>query len=476
MVPIERKMGIHLVGRPGTGKSTWMGRTIILTDALSDIPMLVIDPIGGVIDNFFDEIGYRSAEYRQSVYDRLDYYDMSGKSGFVGQFPLYYRLEGDTLRGAAYRFLDVIRKLDPQLGNAPVWGWNPFEKVGVNVGMVLTALELPITAAPKLLADPEGWVATLQELRSKVPEAAPAVDYFLHEYIPTRPEDRKRDTSTFSIKIQQFTHDPVNQTMFSGKPSIDWARVVNEKRIVILDFRGEVDPRFKIMWALSGFLEFVVKRGPNRDAPISVLIDELSFLLSLNSYGNDLLSDFIDDLVNRISRNNNLLLTLAHQEMYQIPDKLKPTLMGMGAQVIGSTNDKETIREYTIHFGHYDPYKVKQANPRFMKWLQTGEQLQFMSRDDQIEEQSKLFKDLPRGQFFVAAVEGEGDSRRNYDSLDVSYLFKEMDQDWVSKVRSWAIVNSGVKVEAPRPEEPAAPTFQPRPRYGTKPGINTGPS
>src|SRR4051794_6453786 len=106
--PIEildqsRRMGMHMVAPRGHGKSRLLGRGILYQDFIRDDPIatVVIDPVGQMISNFLDKVG---------LDDRVRYIDMTGRSGYVAGFPLYYRYRGDTLRDVAYRFIAVLLK------------------------------------------------------------------------------------------------------------------------------------------------------------------------------------------------------------------------------------------------------------------------------------------------------------------------------------------------------------------------------
>jgi hypothetical protein len=51
-----RAMGIYILGSRGSGKSRLSGKVIAWQDYRSEIPLVVIDPLGGTIDNFLDKL------------------------------------------------------------------------------------------------------------------------------------------------------------------------------------------------------------------------------------------------------------------------------------------------------------------------------------------------------------------------------------------------------------------------------------
>ena len=57
-----RNMGLYLVASKGSGKSRAMGRWLVKQDCLRGIPQVVLDPVGGTIDNLLDCLSRLPAE------------------------------------------------------------------------------------------------------------------------------------------------------------------------------------------------------------------------------------------------------------------------------------------------------------------------------------------------------------------------------------------------------------------------------
>jgi len=449
--PVRRR-GIHIVGGPGSGKSRLMGRAIAFHDFISKVPVLVIDPRGATIDNFIDKFTYLDRETQRSLVKRIIYVDMSGRSGYVPGFPLYYRLHGDTLRDVAFRFLDITRKLDPSLTVAPVRGWNAIKTIGTNVGMVLGGLGEPISEAPSLLSETAAWIPRLAQLPR---EANPAKVYFTHRYQSSKREQERAES--FLPEIVQFTHDEVWRTMFCAKEhSIDWESVVKEKKIVLMDYRYEIDPRFKMLWAFTNFIEYVKMRGMDRNDGISVIVDELSFLLALNSSGDDLLSADMDDLINNVSRNCNLWLTLAHQEMHQLPEMIRLNLMGLGTQIIGRTSNDRTALDYARRFTRYDPEWIKRSEPIFNRDMVAANRNIEFSHQEQHLIKSYEFMGLSDFEFLAAVTYTEGGSFSPLQQLSIAGLDsgQYVNSKLVDRIKELLAAESGLAV-APEPEAQA---------------------
>ena len=90
-----RRMGIHLVAGKGSGKSRMMGRIIAWLDFIKGIPQLVLDPVGGTIDNFLDKMLRLPQVVQEELWPRVTYVDMSGRGGRV--IPMPQGVEIDNL-------------------------------------------------------------------------------------------------------------------------------------------------------------------------------------------------------------------------------------------------------------------------------------------------------------------------------------------------------------------------------------------
>lgn len=401
-----RSMGIHIQAGKGSGKSRMMGRLIAWLDFIRGTPMVIFDPHGPTIDNFLDKLTRMPREIQERLWQRVMYVDMSGQSGQVIPFPLYYRLGRESLYDISQRFLDVIRKLDPHLQTASVEGWNPLWRTGTYTGMILAALNFQITEAERLLNSPTYWEWRFRQVLAAFPEAEPAVSYF-RELSEARENLRTRRTESLLNKIAIFTLDPTMKAMFgSGAPGVDWNRVVKRRQAVLLDFRHEHDierRQFKMMWAFNYFMDFIKRRGAGRHQPVSLVIDELTSLFSNKALTSEIFSRELDELINVIARNYRVWLTIAHQEQFQLVGDLQKSLLTMGTQIMGYTSDWEGALYSAKQFYQYDPYLVKKQEPTYWGW-RTVE----FTIDEQALLHSYSFTGLRRYQFWVRPAFNEG--------------------------------------------------------------------
>jgi hypothetical protein len=414
----SRSMGIHLMAGKGSGKSRLMGRIISWMDFLRGVPQVIFDPHGPTIDNFLDKLIRLPIELQSKLWSRVVYVDMSGRSGYTFPFPLYYRIKDESLYEISQRFLDVVRRIDPYLQTASVEGWNALWRTGTYTGMILAALGYQISEAESLLKDPDEWEGLFSSALNQYPELIPAVNYLL-EMSHLKENYQSRRTEAFFNKIALFSLDSNMKAMFgAGKPGIIWEDVINKRQTVLFDFRHEHDlerRRFKMVWVFNYFLDFIKQRGAGRHQPIGLVIDELTSLFSIQSLNGELFGSELDELINVIARNYSIWLTIAHQEMFQVTERILKSLMTMGTQILGVTTDPEAAKYLAMLYYQYNPYLVKKVEAVYGSIEGVPMQIDQRTIEFTIEEQLILqsYRFLKQGRFHFLAkpAAGEGDIR-----------------------------------------------------------------
>src|SRR5918997_12529 len=436
-----RVMGLYLLAGRGTGKSRLLGRKIASGDFFAGIPQVIFDPVGATIDNFLDKVTWFLHDYPQlepgPIWDRIIYVDMSGKGGSLVPWPLYYRLGTErSLLEIAERYLQTIIKSNPALFQAQVMGWPPLHRIGDYSGIVLSALGYQITEAEDLLDHPEAWEAAGLFARAEQVsrEAKRAVAYFRNKYIPMREADRARLTTPFLDKIFSFALDPTFQAMFGAPiPGINWDDVVRKKQTVLLDFRREQDEemrRFKMLWSSDYLNSWIKIRGRSDANPFGVIIDEFAHMTQQVISGKNPLAQELDQFINVYMRQHTIWFTAAHQELYQIDEQLRNTMLSLGTYILGGTSSMAAARELADVLFSRDPWWVKYWHPVYGRneWRVYGviaEQPEFMPLEEQTELFAQRIKQLGRFHFLLRPAIAEG----HIGSAVVPLTIQDIDRD-----------------------------------------------
>jgi hypothetical protein len=212
--------------------------------------------------------------------------------------------------------------------------------------MALSSLNLQITSAESLLRHPEEYLSRLTHAQDRYPELAPVIAFFRDEYLPMREIDRTRLTNPFFDKVFTFTLDPHLKALFgASKPGIDWDEVTQRKETVLLDFRnvqGE-SRRFMLLWVFSYLYEWIKSRGRSTK-PFALCIDEIAAISQKIYAGDNPLAQELDEFINVYMRNSSIWFIAAHQELYQIDEQLRNTLLSLGTYIIGGASSIESAR------------------------------------------------------------------------------------------------------------------------------------
>jgi len=452
-----RNMGIHLMAGRGSGKSRLMGRVIGWQDFIRGFPLVIFDPVGSTIDNLLDKLLYFPKAIQEQLWKRIIYVDMSGKGERVVPLPLYYKFGDETDYEVAQRYLDTLRSVDPTLEQAPMLGWNALHRVGTRAGMVLSALGFQITEAEDLIQHPQAWTPWLERALRLQPDVAAAVRFFQAELPQMTKRDRDMVTNSFLTKIGLFSLDPTFKAIFGAdKPFLNWYDVVSKRQAVLLDFRHVHDleqRRFKMLWAFYYLLAFIKHRGAGRHRPLSLIIDELAGLTHLQTRGESVFSRVLDELLNVWARNGMVWLTLAHQELFQLEERIQQSLMSLGTQVLGVTSDRKAALAVAQQLYPYDPDNVRRYEPIYANYMGISNVIDERPVDYSIQEQqylaSNVFTNKRLFEFVVRRASAEG----NIDPTLYEISIKNFDKgQWiheeeVGEVRRRLRARTGVRKE-----------------------------
>ena len=211
-----------------------------------------------------------------------------------------------------------------------------------------------------------------------------------------------------------LTLESSSRAMFgAGLPGIDWQQVIEQGQTVLFDFRHVLDVeqrRFRMMWTLFYFLEFIKHRGAGRHRPVGLVVDEISALTNFDlRSGQDLFAGAIDELLNVWARQGQVWTTLAHQEVWQVSERMLKTLMGCGTRILGRTSDAEAALMLARELVPTDPHRAKRYDPVYNG---AGEIIDWRPVEYSLAEQhsmaSQLYTGLGKFRFLVKTLSGEG--------------------------------------------------------------------
>lgn len=412
-----RSMGLLAIAPRGAGKSRMLGRFVAWQDFLRGVPLVLWDPTGGMIANFLDKLMRQPPAVQAQLWRRVRYVDLAATHGRVIPLPLLARRSGESLYAVSQRFPDLVRRTDPALASAPVLGWNAFHPLATAAGVVLAALELQLTEAPGLVTNPAGWRPVFTDPRLQSAEAQPAVAHLSEQFLALPERERVQRAEALITKLGLLSWDPVSRAMYGASaPGLDWQAIEDEQLAVLLDFSGLHDVgrlQFGMLWLFRSFVDWLRRRGTGfHHTPISLVIDELTAMIGPAGANHDLLAADFEEVIARLSRSHKLWLTVAFQELVQMPERIAAILLTLGNQLFGATSDVETALRLAKRYHRYDPYQIKKTEPVYNSYLGIPEIIDYRTIEFTMEEQEYLaslaFLDLPRYHFLVGSAPHEG--------------------------------------------------------------------
>jgi len=431
---------VLITGGSGSGKTLMAGRHIVWPLFVWDKVVVVFDPHGTLTDTILWKFLMQPIEWQRKNLHRLKYVNRRPKRDEnVVPTPLYYRMStDDSLASIGRRPLDMFIKSDPSLANAPILGLNQLEIVGTYTGMVCAALGLQITEIPNLLRSPKDWIGTITQAVKTYPELSPALDYFSGLAKIKRPSELEMQTKSFLSKIEPFCLDPVTKAMYGASDQgIDWERAVEEKWLVIYDYRHVTNTQERLFASqvdLGYLLEFIKYRGHGRHTPIYMAIDELAALFPIVGEAAEQMAADLDALINQYARNYRLFLCpLTTQELYQYSHypKLAKTLLSLNTQFHGVTSDPESARFLAERFFRFDQDWNRRWDPIYMSGLMGSIDIVDwtpvpFSVEEQLELRAQKFLDLQPFQFYARVSQQEGSAQAPLIKANIRDLDRDL--------------------------------------------------
>jgi hypothetical protein len=358
-----RNLGTGVSGTRGVGKSQLLKLLVWLNFVSYSTPCIVLDPVGATIDAILGQIPYFHPDDQRRLWRRIRYVNLSPVEHVV-PLPLYYRtgVGRESLYAVSQRLPDCLVKLDPKLRDASVLGANALIELATHLGRALIALGYQPSEIEPLLANLPAWEGTLREAAARHPEVRDSVAFVTEQFAALTPAGQRERSRSLLNKLV-FLADPATKAQFcAGTPVLDWAALMAKRQLWLFDLRNEHDweaRRLKLLFLWQAITDFARRWGAahagDRTQPLAVTIDEISFMFSRSAGARSPLVDDLDGIINQYSRNVNLELNIAWQELYQLPPGLKETLLSLGTQFFGRMTDPDSMREVADRLTVHDP-------------------------------------------------------------------------------------------------------------------------
>lgn len=426
-----RNLGIGVSGTRGIGK-TQLLRLIAWRDVLAGTPTILIDPVGSTIDGILSLIPYYRPADQAALWARIRYVDLTPTTHAVA-LPILAPLGigRETVFDIAQRFPAALARLDPKLKEASQEGFNVLWEAASHGCAILVALGWQMSELPSLLREPEAWRGAFAEALRRCPDVADSVAFFERDYLPLKPEQRRTKTKSLLTKLTLFADPPTKAQFCASRSGLDWEALRSERQLWLLDLRfeppGELR-QFKLLWVLLLLIDYVKRwgaaHGGERGQPLSVIIDEVTALFAEGGASSRLLVADLDGLINRLSRNYNIYVTMSYQELFQLPSGLRQTLLSLGTQFFGRMTDWETMEFVAKRYTDFNPDFEKSREPILRTWegrvYPIGERVETYSRIEQRSLTQDRLTRLPTFCYLASVTTKEGEPPRPLQEFSIA--------------------------------------------------------
>src|SRR5918997_60526 len=171
--------------------------------------------------------------------------------------------------------------------------------------------------------------------------------------------------------------------------------------------------RFKMLWSSDYHFSWIKTRGRQDNNPFGVIIDEFAHMTQQITDGANPLAQELDEFINVYMRQHTIWFTAAHQELYQIDEQLRNTMLSLGTYILGGTSSMAAARELADALFSRDPWWVKYWRPVYGRnerrvYGVIAEEPEYMNLEEQTELFAQRIKGLGRFQFLLRPAIAEG--------------------------------------------------------------------
>ena len=342
----ERFYHIHILGRPGSGKSTLM-KNLILQDILEGRGCCVLDPHGDLVEDIL-------AHFPNGRLNDLAYLDPSLSDAVCSINPLF-AVPSEQHSLVVSNVIEMFRSIWPE-------GFGPrMEDVFRN--SLLALLEQPpsqgvsLSSITRLLQDPHYRRSCLKHVQN-----SEVRNFFEYDFNRLPLREQIRDAGPVKNKLRAFLSDPLMRDIFAlSRPTLDLQRAMEDGRVILVNLsQGKIGSNNA---RLLGSIIISSLRFAAQACAQDLEHDRLPFHLYIDEFQNFVTQDLVRGFAE--VRKHRLSYVVAHQHRTQLPpeliDAVKETVGTMVAFALGI----EDARYYAPVFEPVSPTHLSSQDVGF---------------------------------------------------------------------------------------------------------------
>lgn len=330
----QRMLGAYVIGRKGTGKSTFL-ENLIMQDIEEGIGLCVLDPHGDLIENVL----VRLPETRVNDVIYLDMDDAQWPFG-LNIVACADTSNSQLVEKTAEQFVHIFKKL---WGEGETASWGPrLEDLLSNIAYTLLANPgFTIAHVPKLLYDDAFRSRLVANVNNQDVQ-----DYWTYEYDTLRDAQQQEIRASTLNKVRPFVRNQlVRRIVGQGGSKLDFRAFMDEQRIVLVRLNVELETATALLGAtiVAQVLNAALSR---RDMP-----EEERKKLPFHLYADEFhrfATPAFSTLIHE-ARKYGVATIIAHQERFQLDEKYRRDPLGAGTIVV-FTIPGEDAKDLSLEF------------------------------------------------------------------------------------------------------------------------------
>lgn len=306
----QRSTHTYVIGQSGTGKSRAL-ESWIMQDVISGQGVCVIDPHGDLYEHLVARIASRPELWKKVIL--MNPVDPDWVVGFN---PLA-SIDQISAERLAMHMTDVSTKVWGLDGTkAPRMMW-----LLTNTFLALVALNLTLLDLPQFLIDREFRERQLPHVQ------LPSVRQYFESEFPATDTGAHQWIAPVLNKLGGLMFDPDIRLIFAGESTIDFRKIMDNQMILLVNLsKGIIGEGMSALLAA-----FIVAHIQKTALARANSIQRPPFYFYLDEFQNYTTDNIIDILSE--SRKYALSLTLAHQFLDQLPQKLQSAVLNTSGTI-----------------------------------------------------------------------------------------------------------------------------------------------
>ena len=332
----DRAGHVYIIGKTGTGKSTLL-KNMVVSDIKNNNGLAIIDPHGDLAEELLDFIP-------KERIDDVIYFNPADTEYPIAFNPLE-KVAPDKRHLVVSGLISVFKKIWPEF-------WGP-RLEHILRHSILTLLEYPNSSLldlPRLLTDKDFRRIVLESVTHRQVR-----DFWFNEFEKYSAWLRSEAISPVLNKVGQFlTSEPLYNILGQRENTLDLRKVMDEGKILIVNLaKGKIGEDNSALLGAVLVTKIQLAALSRADMPE---LKRKPFYLYVDEFHNFITLSFPDILSE--ARKYGLNLTLAHQYIEQLDDKIRAGIFGNVGTIIsfrvGAEDAKLLAREFYPVFEEAD--------------------------------------------------------------------------------------------------------------------------